>query len=119
MLGDIHIERGENELAERLYKEPLVLQIERNERKTALGTILRLAARASQGTDEFKAIYRSQRPIVERVISRLVRRGGRKARYRTRLRVQEQAHAKAAVENFVTMARRGLTWTGPGGWATV
>jgi hypothetical protein len=42
---------------------------------------------------------------------------GRKARYRRRLRVQEQLHMKAAAENFATMARQGLDWTGPAGWA--
>jgi IS5 family transposase len=75
------------------------------------------AARAWQRTDEFKLAYRSTRPTVERVISRLVRRGGRKARYRRRSRVHEQLLMKAAVENFVTMARKGLSWTGPAGWA--
>jgi len=75
------------------------------------------AARAWQQTAAFKVPYRTQRPTVERVISRLVRRGGRKARYRRRLRVQEQLHMKAAAENFATMARKGLTWTSPTGWA--
>lgn len=77
------------------------------------------AARAHQQTTDFKLAYRSLRPTVERVISRLVRRGGRKARYRRRLRVQEQLRMKAAAENFATMARKGLTWDGPTGWAIV
>lgn len=75
-------------------------------------------ARAFQLTDAFKAEYNSKRPTVERVISRLVRRGGRKARHRGRLRVQERLDLKAAIENFARMTKLGLIWSGPGGWGS-
>jgi transposase len=73
-------------------------------------------ARAFQRTQAFKAQYNGKRPTVERVISRLVRRGGRKARHRGRLRVQERLELKAAAENFARMTMLGLIWTGPDGW---
>jgi len=73
-------------------------------------------ARAFQRTDEFKSQYRAQRPRVERVIYRLMRRGGRKARYRGVQRIGEQLDLKAAAENFATMTAAGLIWTGPDGW---
>jgi transposase len=73
-------------------------------------------ARANQQTDEFKAQYRAQRPRVERTIYRLMRKGGRKARYRGTQRIGEQLDLKAAVENFATMTGMGLMWTGPDGW---
>lgn len=75
-------------------------------------------ARAQQQTDEFKAIYNGKRPTVERVIYRVVRKGGRKARYRGRAKVTEQIRTKAAAENLVRMLRLGLVWTGEAGWAT-
>lgn len=74
-------------------------------------------ARAFQRTDEFKAIYNSKRPTVERVIYRMVRNGGRKACYRGRVKVSEQMHMKATAENLVRMLRLGLVWRGNGGWA--
>ena len=73
--------------------------------------------RAFQQTDEFKALYNGTRPVVERVIYRLVRRGGRKARFRGVQRVCEQVEARAAAENFRRMTRLGLHWTASGGWA--
>jgi transposase len=73
-------------------------------------------ARAVQQTTEFKATYNGMRPTVERVISRLVWRAGRKARYRGRLRVQEQLELRASVENLRRMMRLGLSWDGPRGW---
>jgi transposase len=72
-------------------------------------------ARADQRTEGFKRIYRSRRPTVERVISRIVR-NGRKARYRGRARVEEQVVLKAAAENFVRMLRLGLIWDAKAGW---
>jgi IS5 family transposase len=74
-------------------------------------------ARAFQLTDEFKAIYNSKRPTVERVVYRMVRNGGRKARYRGRVKVTEQMRMKATAENLVRMLRLGLVWIGDGGWA--
>lgn len=73
-------------------------------------------ARARQKTEEFKAIYNGKRPTVERVISRLVRRGGRKARYRGLKRVGEQVRMKSAAENLVRMIRLGLQWNAKTGW---
>jgi IS5 family transposase len=73
-------------------------------------------ARSFQRTEAFKTQYNGNRPTVERSISRLVRRGGRKARHRGRLRVQERLELKAAAENFARMTRMGLIWTGPDGW---
>jgi IS5 family transposase/transposase len=73
------------------------------------------AARQLQATPEFKPFYNGNRPTVERVISRLVRRGGRKARYRGSTRVQAQLELKAAAENLARMLRLGLTAT-PDGW---
>lgn len=74
--------------------------------------------RAQQKTDEFKAIYNGKRPTVERVIYRVVRNGGRKARYRGRAKVREQIWTKAATENLVRMLRLGLVWTAEMGWTT-
>lgn len=75
-------------------------------------------ARVFQRTDEFKAVYNGLRPTVERVISRIVGRRGRKAKYRGTQKVQEQLELRAGVENFRRMTRRGLHWSGPDGWAT-
>lgn len=74
-------------------------------------------ARAFQRTAEFKAIYNSKRPTVERVIYRIVRKGGRKARYRGRVKVSEQLRTKASAENLVRMLRLGLAWTAETGWS--
>lgn len=75
------------------------------------------AARVQQKTDEFKEIYNGKRPTVERVIYRVVRNGGRKARYRGCLKVCEQITLKAAAENLARMLRLGLVWTADGRWA--
>jgi IS5 family transposase len=74
------------------------------------------AARAYEGTEEFKQIYNGKRPTVERVIYRVVRKGGRKARYRGRRKVNEQITLKAAGENLVRMLRSGLVWRVGLGW---
>lgn len=74
-------------------------------------------ARAQQTTDEFTAVYNGKRPTVERVIYRVVRNGGRKARYRGRAKVTEQIRTKAAAENLVRMVRLGVVWTAEMGWA--
>lgn len=75
-------------------------------------------ARDHQQTDEFKTIYNGNRPTVERVIYRIVRKGGRKARYRGQTKVTEQIRTKAAAENLVRMLRLGLVWTAEAGWAS-
>jgi Transposase DDE domain len=72
-------------------------------------------ARADQRTEGFKHIYKSKRPTVERVISRIVRKG-RKARYRGKLKVEEQVTLKAAAENLVRMLRLGLVRDAEAGW---
>lgn len=74
------------------------------------------AARAEQKTPAFKAFYNTKRPTVERVISRVVRNGGRKARYRGRHRVSEQITLKVAAENLLRMFRLGLAWKVEVGW---
>jgi IS5 family transposase len=78
---------------------------------------LLVEARIAQRTEAFKAVYNATRPTVERVLSRLVRRGGRKARYRGRLKVREQLTMKASAENLKRMFSMGLKWTDPEGWA--
>jgi hypothetical protein len=76
---------------------------------------LLVQARADQRTEGFKGIYRSKRPTVERVISRIVRKG-RTARYRGTARVEEQVTLKAAAENLVRMLGLGLVWDAEAGW---
>jgi IS5 family transposase len=76
-------------------------------------------ARARQRTSEFTKVYNAKRPTVERVISRLVRRSGRKARYRGREKIAAQVTLKAATENLLRMLRLGLNWTPEGSWATI
>ncbi|MDP9296617.1 MAG: transposase, partial [Actinomycetota bacterium] len=92
----------------------------RNGRRVTVGPHepLLAAARARQRTLEFKRVYNGKRPTVERVISRLVRRGGRKARYRGREKVAAQVTLKAAGENLLRMLRLGLSRTAEGSWAT-
>jgi hypothetical protein len=72
-------------------------------------------ARAEQRTEGFQQIYKGKRPTVERVISRIVRKG-RKARYRGKARVEEQVVLKAAAENLVRMLRLGLVRDAKAGW---
>jgi len=74
------------------------------------------AARVHQRTEEFKTVYNSKRPTVERVIYRVVRNGGRKARYRGRVKVGDQIRLKAAAENLVRMLRLGLMWSADTRW---
>ncbi len=73
-------------------------------------------ARSHQRTNEFKDIYNSKRPTVERIIYRVVRNGGRKARYRGRTKIREQITLKISAENLVRMLRLGLVWTPEVGW---
>lgn len=70
-------------------------------------------ARAEQKTEAFKQIYNGKRPTVERVISRVVRRGGRKAKYRGRVKVAEQLTLKAAAENLLRLLKLGTQWPSP------
>lgn len=74
------------------------------------------AARRHALTPAFTEPYRQHRPMVERSIAWLVRRGGRKVRYRgiTRNRLG-LAHRCAAI-NLRRLINLGLTWDN--GWAT-
>lgn len=74
-------------------------------------------ARSRQRTEGFLAVYNGVRPTVERVISRLTRRGGRKARYRGTERVAAQFSLKATAENLARMLNLGLHWHPEGRWA--
>ena len=76
-------------------------------------------ARRDFRTEPFKQVYNSKRPTVERVIYRLVRNGGRKARYRGMDRVCEQSTLKAAAENLARMLTMGLQWTDQKGWVVI
>lgn len=98
---------------------PLKLNCTKSERGRSVSVgpheHLLAAARQLQATDGFKPFYNANRPTVERVISRLVRRGGRKARYRGTVKVQAQLELKAAAENLARMFGLGLAAT-PEGW---
>jgi len=76
------------------------------------------AARAEQESPEWAERYRSDRPIVERKISHLVRRlwGGRKARCRGLERVATDLDTRAGAVNWARLAALGLTFR-DGGWA--
>lgn len=74
-------------------------------------------ARARQKTEEFKTAYNGTRPTVERVISRLVRHGARKARYRGTEKVGLQMALRAAAVNLARMLRLGLARDAEGAWA--
>lgn len=75
-------------------------------------------AKAAQRTDEWKARYRAERPIVERRISHFTRKpwGGRKARARGVERIITDVAARAGALNLARLAVLGLRST-PGGWA--
>jgi Transposase DDE domain len=68
------------------------------------------AGRADQTTPAFKAIYNRKRPTVERVISGVVRNGGRKATIAAGGKVLQQLTLKVAAENLLGMLRLRLTW---------
>ncbi|MGH2676215.1 MAG: IS1182 family transposase [Actinomycetota bacterium] len=89
-------------------------------RKVTIGRYEQLLAeaRARQRTQKFKQVYNAKRPTVERVISRLVRRGGRKARYRGRDKIAAQVTLKAASENLLRLLRLGLSWAPERSWVT-
>jgi hypothetical protein len=75
-------------------------------------------ARAEQSTPEWVHAYRTDRPMVERKISHLVRRawGGRHARTRGRERVATDLDMRAAAINWARLATLGLRHT-ESGWA--
>lgn len=76
-------------------------------------------AKAAQRTDEWKARYRADRPIVERKISHFTRKpwGGRRARARGLERIITDVAARAGVLNLARLAVLGLR-SAPSGWTT-
>ena len=76
-------------------------------------------AKAAQRTDEWKARYRAERPIVERKISHFTRKpwGGRRARARGLKRIITDVATRAGALNLARLAVLGLRST-PAGWAT-
>lgn len=77
---------------------------------------LLVAARVFARTDEFDAVYRNQRPMVERTMAWLVRGGNRKVRYRGIERNRLWLAHRAAAINLRRLVNLGLTRAG-GGWA--
>jgi hypothetical protein len=75
-------------------------------------------AKAAQRSEEWKARYRADRPIVERKISHFTRRqwGGRKARTRGVDRIRIDVATRAGVLNWARLAVLGLRST-PAGWS--
>jgi len=76
-------------------------------------------AKVAQQTEEWKARYRADRPVVERKIAHFTRRpwGGRKARVRGLDRVKTDVATRAGVLNWARLAVLGLQST-PAGWTT-
>jgi len=74
-------------------------------------------ARQEQTSPEWLAIYRANRPLVERKIAHLVRRnwGGRRARTRGLKRIATDLDSRASAINWARLATLGLSF-GPGGW---
>ena len=72
------------------------------------------AARAHARTPEFQQPYRQHRPMVERSIAWLVRRGGRKVRYRGITRNQIGFAHRCAAINLRRLVNLGLGWDN--GW---
>ncbi len=75
-------------------------------------------AKAAQRSEEWKARYRADRPVVERRISHFTRRawGGRKARTRGVARIRIDVATRAGVLNLARLAVLGLRST-TAGWA--
>jgi IS5 family transposase len=68
------------------------------------------AARAQAATETFAANYRQHRPMVERTIAWLVRRGHRKVRYRGIARNRIGLAHRCAAVNLRRLLNLGLTW---------
>jgi hypothetical protein len=75
-------------------------------------------ARAEQADPEWIATYRANRPLVERKIAHLVRRGwgGRRGRTRGLKRIATDLDTRAGAINWARLATLGLTF-GANGWA--
>jgi IS5 family transposase len=72
------------------------------------------AARAHARTDAFIGPYRQHRPMVERSIAWLIRRGGRKVRYRGIARNQIGFSHRCAAINLRRLINLGVEWDN--GW---
>jgi hypothetical protein len=74
-------------------------------------------ARSEQADPEWIAVYRANRPLVERKIAHLVRRpwGGRRGRTRGRERIATDLDTRAGAINWARLATLGLNF-GPQGW---
>jgi len=74
-------------------------------------------ARQEQTDPEWIAVYRVNRPLVERKIAHLVRRGwgGRRARTRGLRRIATDLDTRASAINWARLATLGLSF-GPSGW---
>jgi IS5 family transposase len=68
------------------------------------------AARAQAATDTFADSYRQHRPMVERTLAWLVRRGHRKVRYRGIARNRIGLAHRCAAINLRRLLNLGLTW---------
>lgn len=75
-------------------------------------------ARQRQQDPAWSRDYRATRPKAERKIAHLMRRrhGGRRARVRGRLKVDQDFSLLAAAVNLARLAALGLHWRA-GGWA--
>jgi IS5 family transposase len=76
------------------------------------------AARADAQTPEFIESYRQHRPMVERSIAWLVRRGGRKVRYRGIARNRIGLAHRCAAVNLRRLITLGLNWNNSWNLAT-
>jgi IS5 family transposase len=74
------------------------------------------AARRQAETPEFQAVYRHERPMVERTLSWLVRRGHRRVAYRGVARNRIWWSHRAAAVNLQRLLNLGLSHTAAG-WA--
>ena len=74
-------------------------------------------ARKTQADPEWTAVYRANRPLVERKIAHLVRRGwgGRRGRTRGLLRIATDLDTRASAINWARLATLGLSF-GTSGW---
>jgi len=74
-------------------------------------------ARKAQADPEWTAVYRANRPLVERKIAHLVRRGwgGRRGRTRGLLRIATDLDTRASAINWARLATLGLSF-GSSGW---
>jgi hypothetical protein len=74
-------------------------------------------ARAEQADPEWIALYRANRPLVERKIAHLIRRGwgGRRGRTRGLRRIATDLDTRAGAINWARLATLGLSF-GPAGW---